>query len=226
MTLNPLALSIRAKKLGVLIRNARLAAGKSTKECADAMGVTEPELEAYELGQKSPTLPEIELLAYYLGVPVDHFWGKTALPEADKTSKLIEVKRLIQLRQRMIGLLIRISRQEAGISGVQLAHKTGFPLEMINKFELGQASLSLPELEIISSALDRPLRDFQDRQGPAGKREAQRKMVQGLMEMPPELQTFVSKPINQPYLELAQRLSEMSVEKLRAVAEGLLEITL
>jgi hypothetical protein len=44
--------------------------------------------------------------------------------------------------------------------------------------------------------------------------------------MPSELQSFVVKPINQPYLELAQRLSEMSVEKLRAVAEGLLEITL
>jgi hypothetical protein len=44
--------------------------------------------------------------------------------------------------------------------------------------------------------------------------------------MPVDLQTFVSKPINRPYLELAQRLSEMSVDKLRSVAEGLLEITL
>ena len=41
-----------------------------------------------------------------------------------------------------------------------------------------------------------------------------------------ELQGFVCKPINRPYLELAVRLSEMSVEKLRGVAEGLLEITL
>ena len=40
------------------------------------------------------------------------------------------------------------------------------------------------------------------------------------------MQQFVSKPVNQPYLELAQRLSEMSVERLRSVAEGLLEITL
>jgi len=37
---------------------------------------------------------------------------------------------------------------------------------------------------------------------------------------------FISKPVNRPYLQLAQRLSEMSVEKLRMVAEGLLEITL
>jgi len=40
------------------------------------------------------------------------------------------------------------------------------------------------------------------------------------------LLAFVLKPINLPYLELAKRLSEMSVDKLRDVAEGLLEITL
>ena len=45
------------------------------------------------------------------------------------------------------------------------------------------------------------------------------------LEMPLDLQVFVSKPINRPYLELAIRLSEMSVDRLRAVAEGLLEIT-
>jgi hypothetical protein len=50
--------------------------------------------------------------------------------------------------------------------------------------------------------------------------------MQHFAELSPELQDFISKPINRPYLEIAQRLGEMSVEKLRAVAEGLLEITL
>ena len=49
--------------------------------------------------------------------------------------------------------------------------------------------------------------------------------IQSYLALSPELQAFISKPVNRPYLELAQRLSEMSVEKLRAVAEGLLEIT-
>jgi hypothetical protein len=40
------------------------------------------------------------------------------------------------------------------------------------------------------------------------------------------LQSFVSQPINRPYIELAQRLSEMPTAKLRTIAEGLLEITL
>jgi len=39
------------------------------------------------------------------------------------------------------------------------------------------------------------------------------------------VRAFISKPVNLPYLELAMRLSDLSAEKLRGVAEGLLEIT-
>jgi hypothetical protein len=45
------------------------------------------------------------------------------------------------------------------------------------------------------------------------------------MELPEDVREFICKPVNLPYLKLAMRLSELSVEKLRAVAEGLLEIT-
>jgi hypothetical protein len=40
------------------------------------------------------------------------------------------------------------------------------------------------------------------------------------------MQSFVCQPVNRPYLELAMKLSDLSREKLRAVAEGLLDITL
>ena len=46
------------------------------------------------------------------------------------------------------------------------------------------------------------------------------------LQLPVELQNFVCKPINRPYLELALKLSGMSAEKLRGVAEDLLDITL
>ncbi len=226
MTINPLAMSIRAKKLGVLIRNARLSTGKSAQECADAMGIALPEFEACELGGKSPSLPQVELLAHFLNIPVDHFWGNSALPGRDQSRKAVDVQRLIQLRQRMIGLLIRQSRLDAGLSLEQVAEKTGLSSSYISKAELGEVPVTLPELETVASVMGRPLRDFQDRQEPAVKGEMDKRMSQGLMEMPLELQAFVCKPVNRPYLELAQRLSEMSVEKLRAVAEGLLEITL
>ena len=50
--------------------------------------------------------------------------------------------------------------------------------------------------------------------------------MQKFIELPEEMQNFVCQPVNRPYLELAMKLSDMSREKLRAVAEGLLDITL
>jgi hypothetical protein len=43
--------------------------------------------------------------------------------------------------------------------------------------------------------------------------------------LPLEVRQFVATPVNRPYLELAMKLSSMSRDKLRAVAENLLDIT-
>lgn len=71
MTHNTLAMSIRAKKLAVLMRSARQNAGKSASECADALGISLEEYESFELGETSPSLPQTELLAYSLNVPLE-----------------------------------------------------------------------------------------------------------------------------------------------------------
>ncbi len=55
--------SVRSRKLGVLIRDARLAARKTIPECAQAMGVTGGVFRAYEEGRRAPSLPELEMLA-------------------------------------------------------------------------------------------------------------------------------------------------------------------
>ncbi len=53
----------------------------------------------------------------------------------------------------------------------------------------------------------------------------QQKAIQEFLTLPNELQNFVSKPVNRPYLELAKKLSGMSTDKLRSLAEDILEIT-
>jgi transcriptional regulator with XRE-family HTH domain len=217
---------LRAKKLGVMIRDARLASGKSLPECARAVGVDPARFEAYELGENSPSLPEIELLAYFLEIPLEHFWSRVTLTRNDKTGKRFEPVQLVVLRQRMIGVLIRQARLEAGLTIEALAQKAKITPDALQKYEFGEMPLPVPVLELLAGALNRTVRDFHDRFGPVGVWAGQQHSVKGFLEMPMELQSFVSKPINRPYLELAQRLSEMSVDKLRGVAEGLLEITL
>ena len=58
--------TIRTKKLGILIRDARLAARRSVEECAEAMGIRKILFCAYEEGFRAPSLPELETLVFFL----------------------------------------------------------------------------------------------------------------------------------------------------------------
>ena len=60
------AFQLRAKIIGVLLRDARLATGKSMKDLGDVLGVTAGRIASIERGTRSLSLPELELLAYYL----------------------------------------------------------------------------------------------------------------------------------------------------------------
>jgi len=84
--------------------------------------------------------------------------------------------------------------------------------------------LPLPELEALLDALSLSLREFMDKEGPVSSWSTEQESVKEFLELPSDLQSFVCKPINRPFLEVAQRLSQMQVEQLRSVAEGLLEI--
>lgn len=221
------ALDIRTKKLAVLIRDARNYSGKTIKDCADLLGISTYMMSAYEQGDKAPSLPELEVLAYYLDVPIEHFWGQQSI--LAREAARIEgsnLDRVLPLRHRIVGVMLRKARLEAGLSPEQLVDGLEIDAGQLEAYETGQEALPLPLLEQLSERLNRSLREFQDRDGPVGRWISRQAATQAFLDLPPDLQQFVTKPINLPYLELAQRLSEMSVDKLRAVAEGLLEITL
>lgn len=225
MPLNPLVLTLHAKKLGVLIRNARLTANHSAADCAVAIGVSPAAFEEYELGKQSPSLPMLEALAYYLQVPLEHFWSDETITGTRMLSNRPDLERLAALRQRIIGAMLRQARLQAGLSLDSLANEVSLSVERLTTYEYGQYPIPLPELEALARALNRPLRDFQDTRGPIGAWVSQQRALQHFADLSPELQAFISKPINHPYLELALRLSEMSTDKLRAIGEGILEIT-
>ena len=226
MIVNPTTLSLRAKKLGALILDARLAARRSIEECSNALGIPPSVYESYELGQSSPSLPEIELLAYYLKVPMEHFWDNQTLPEKSNADQSWDAQKFVYLRNRMVGAQLRMARTNAGISIEDLAQKTNQPSSQIEAYEMGQVPIPLPLFDAINEILGVPFKDYYDKKGPVGQWFNQQRLLQEFSALPPSLQEFVTKPVNQPYLEMAVRLSGMSVDKLRAVAEVLLEITL
>ena len=217
--------ALRTKKLGVLIRDARLAARKTLPECAQLVGVTSGILRAWEEGRKAPSLPELEVLAYSLHLPLHHFWSKDAMSDDAPLTESLNLPAIMGIRQRLVGALLRQQRENASLSLQTLSEQSGLPMARLKAYELGARPIPLPELEGLVALLGGQIEAVFDQTGRIGQWMIQQKAVQEFLQLPPELQNFVSKPVNRPYLELAMKLSGMSTQKLRSVAEDLLDIT-
>lgn len=222
----PSQITLRTKKLGVLIRDARLAARRTPEECARAMGVSKGIFRSYEEGRHAPSLPELELLAYHLRLPIEHFWGKASLTAEQPTNEPLDLPRLVELRQRVIGALLRQERNHTSLSLKALSEETGIPNGRIKAYELGERPIPLPELEALIVALASRIENFFDQSGPIGQWIGDERSMRQFLQLPKDLQAFVCQPVNRPYLDLARKLSVMSNDQLRSVAEGLLDITL
>ncbi|MDO8970580.1 MAG: helix-turn-helix transcriptional regulator [Saprospiraceae bacterium] len=216
---------LRTRKLGLLIFDARSVKHKTLEETAQAVGIPSDELQKFEKAEAAPSLPTLEALAYYLDVPIDQFWSSSSLSEKVEEETIQHKDRLRQLRNRIIGASLKMGRTKLNFSLHEVSAVTTIPEDTLNRYEMGEISVPLPELEALAKTYDIRIEQFFDQKGPIGKRRAQQIAIRQFLELTPEYQEFVCQTVNRPYLNLAIRLSDLSVEKLRGIAEGLLEIT-
>lgn len=214
------AMMLRNRIIGVLVREAREQAKKNKKECAQALGISTAALNAYEEGRRALSLPELEVLAYLLDVPVRMFWDNEVRLAEEKAPPLEEV---LELRQRVVGGLLRQARVKKGLTQKDLAKLLHCSPRRIASYEFGEKPIPLVELEAMAAELEMPLEHFMGDW--IGSTEKKLEDYQVFQELPKELREFVGAPINRSYLELAMRLAEMPAGALRGIAEGLLEIT-
>lgn len=224
MSNQPQLLKIRSKKLGLMLLDARNKSQKSLKECASAMGVSAARVKSYECGALAPTLPELEAYAYFLDLPISHFLGEKFLIEEDKDSPT-SIDQFIEIRQRVIGTAIRLARTEAKISYKQITDLTSISAAKMKRYESGNYPIPMPELEAIARVLNISIENLMSQGGKVGNWRKKMLRSELFFQMPEDLQEFACKSVNKPFLELAQKLSSLPADKLRAVAEGLLEIT-
>ena len=184
--------------------------------------ITPEQLEEAEKGRHVLSLPALEVLSIYLDVPMAHFWGTKTLGEAEE----LRYDELLALRHRIIGALLRRARLEAGMEAEALAEAASVDSEQLAAYERGQAPVPYLELEKLARALNVSIRSFVDEdRGPLGRHEEAHRMKQQFEQLPPDIQSFVSNPSNIHYIKTAMELSEMDADRLRTIAESLLDIT-
>lgn len=218
-------LAIRNKILGALLKHARLRTGRLADEYAEVFGCSVEDILAWEGGAKPITLSELEVWAYVSGVPLSFFWDENALPPRRELKQ--PVRAVMQIRRKMVGVLLRQSRLIAARSLQDVAQTVGIASERLAECEAGKAELTVAELELAAQACGVPIADFFDEELFALSEEERRmRDMSRMQELPPDLQEFVLKPSNALYLKIAKQLSVLSADTLREVAETILDITL
>ena len=252
---------IRNKITGVLLRQARLYAGKSVNECAAALSCDPTFIDGAEEGREALTLPQLESLALVLEVPIEVLLGKQELPAVPAAPEPAYYANLMALRRKIVGVILQQSRLEAGQALEETAAVLGWEPERLRRVEWGEELISLVELQSLAKALGISLEAFMDSGEPISRAESPRAEEQramrsrgtrplslpseqarraqslgtrplslpraepSLAHLPVDVQEFVAKPINIPYLQVAMNLSQMPAETLRQIASGLFEIT-
>lgn len=221
----PEAWTLRQKIIGVLLRQARLDAGKSLKECGQVLGLSSGALGSIERGKRAISLPELELLAYYLEIPLSHL-----LNNQEESSLVLDEdlpsEDVLALRQRIVGASLRQARRDLDISQSKLAEMVGMPKGRMSQYEQGEKPIPIVELEAMAEVLELPLGYFLDEGvGPVGERQQREKEWRLFADLSPEVRAFILEPANRSYLQLAMSLSDIPADGLRNIAANLLEIT-
>ncbi len=214
-----LKIRLRAKKLGVLIYNSRIVARRTIDECAAFLGITVQQFKSYEKGIGSPSLPELEALAYFLDFPIDHYWGSQIQPTDLIASFQSSVKIRQELRDRIIATKLRMARKNADISVKQLAKATSISASQLKSYEMAKQSIPLPELEALGIILELPIEDFLDNIGRIMEWRKEKEIYQRFTKLPPSIQTLITDPENERFLEIILKLSKLTEDKLQEIME-------
>jgi transcriptional regulator with XRE-family HTH domain len=216
------------RQLGTQLLEKRVEAGLSIEKCARILGCEPNEYEAFEQGTAFPSLIQLEAISYLLGVLPETFWEYPLAVENESAHETQDINfaLIARIRRRTIGLNLRRARMESGLSPGELAEKIGSSVDELNTYEMGVADIAVDKLALAVEFCGVSLNEFLDRKSPVGSWAESQRLDKSLAALPADLKAFISRPINQPYLELAKKLSEMPVQQLREIAEGLLEITL
>jgi len=220
------AIAIRNRIIGILVKRARLGAGKSQRECGDFLGCSPFVFSQYERGRKGMSLPQLEALAYFLDVPAASLWDEAYPEPDDPRAESLPVEQMLLLRRKILAVQFRQCRQSAGLTQKQLGKLLACSANMISQYERGKREIPLAELEIAAEQCGRALDSFLDDETiPLGQVEQDRSALAQLNELPPDVREFVLRPTNALYLRIAMLLSAMKADSLRQIAETLLDIT-
>jgi transcriptional regulator with XRE-family HTH domain len=150
-------MSINSDQIIKRIKHIRKSKHLSTKNCAKVLGISKETYHSIEEGSRSLTLPELELLAFYLGAAPSALLenDQSMVPFTNVLKKDIR-PHYIKLRDKMIGALLTTFREDKVIPIEVLQETTQISQNILQDYESGETPIPLTDLLMISDFLEIP----------------------------------------------------------------------
>ena len=150
---------LRARILGVLLRQGRLAAELTQEDCAEYLKVDPREIEAWELGASVPSLPQLEeISSCFKASSAGEAWSSGRLRPPQNAEYSL-------LRQRLVGGLLQSARWASDASYEDISAKTGIETDLLVRYEFGEATIPVHHLTVLAGAVKRDLGYFMESAG-------------------------------------------------------------
>jgi len=205
------------------IRRIRKTLQRSIHDCASILEISKEQYLGFEQGTHSLSLPDIEILAFYLGTPVNELFEDHS-PREDQLSLLKDNVRFQyrQLREKMIRTKLVIELQQAELSFENIHKTTLIPLDALKAYEIGQAVIPVEHLQQISECLGKPLSIFfSDNLGLSEDLNPEQRADNWEQEFPEGDSVRTSEP-EEPYSQLMEALKKIPKEDQAQIAKILL----
>jgi len=217
--------SSRARQIGLRLSSHRETKRLRVSEVAALLNISPSRYKAYENGSQIPSLPELEVLAINLNIAITTLLSHDEQAAEVIATDAIQTMKFMQLRQRIIATRLKKALEDAEIPRAEIAAALHIKPKELSNYLTGKKPIPIAMLEVLCRIASIAVQSLYGTHGSVGERLTQAERIAGYKQLPPDLQDFLAQPINRPYVDLAHRLSNLPVDKLRSIAEGLLDIT-
>lgn len=178
------------KKLGIVIKSAREIRKQSIEVCANAIGVEASTFLLYENGEIAPSLPELEVLAYFLEVPIQHFFNSTLEEEKIVFKNNQDLDQFLMIRSKVIATRLKSYRLKKNVSPAKMVANTSLTEDQYLLYEDGSQPIPLTNLQAFMFPLGCSMKEFLAEGGRIGAKYRAEKAQQTLEDIPSEVQKF------------------------------------
>ena len=143
------------------IKTIRMSLHFSIHDCAKLIGISQGSYLAFENGEQHLSLPDLEILALYFGLPLEAFFKDQYKRLYQLTLLQDNIRPQYQLlRQKVIRTQLSLERQAAGFSLEELEEATGIPQEDLRNYEEESTPIPIDRLQKICQQLGKHLDNF------------------------------------------------------------------